>query len=84
MKTVSVDELKKNLSALLDEAAAGTPILITRHRRPVATLSAADMHHVHIGARFGRGPLKPLLRAATQGKYLEVLGEDRRGSSGRD
>ena len=83
MKTVSVDELKRNLSSLLDEAAAGARILITKHRRPIATLSAADMHHVSIGARFGRGPLKPLLRAPTQGKYLEVLAEDRRGPSGR-
>ena len=84
MKTVSVDELKRNLSALLDEAAAGARILITRHRRPVAALCAADTQHVNIGPRFGRGPLKPLLRAPTQGKYLEVLAEDRRGASGRD
>ena len=58
-------------------------ILITKHRRPIATLSAADMEHVHVGPRFGRGTLKPLLRAPTQGKYLEVLEDDRRPSAGR-
>ena len=84
MKTVSIDELKRNLSAFIDEAAAGARILITKPRRPVASLSAADMEHVHIGARFGRGALKPVLRAPTQGKYLEVLEDDRRPASGRD
>jgi prevent-host-death family protein len=83
VKTVPVDELKRNLSGLLDEAAAGARILITKHRRPVAVLSPADMQHVHIGGRFGRGLLKPLLRAPTQGKYLDVLAEDRRGEHGR-
>lgn len=81
MKTVSIYELKRNLSSFVDQAAAGARILITRHRRPVASLSAADMEHVHIGARFGRGTLKPLLRAPTQGKYLEVLEHDRRPPS---
>lgn len=84
MKTVSIDELKRNLSALVSEAEAGARILITKHRRPVATLSAAGLEHVHIGARFGRGGLKPLLRAPTHGKYLEVLAEDRRAPKGRD
>jgi len=53
------------------------------NRRPIATLSAADMEHVHVGPRFGRGTLKPLLRAPTQGKYLEVLEDDRRPAAGR-
>jgi prevent-host-death family protein len=83
MKTVSIDELKRNLSSFVDQAAAGVRILITKHRRPVASLSAADMEHVHRGARFGRGALKPLLRAPTQGQYLRVLDEDRRPPSGR-
>jgi prevent-host-death family protein len=76
MKTVSIDELKRHLSAFIDEAAAGTRILITKHRRPVASLAAADMEHVHRGTRFGRGTLKPLLRAPTHGKYLEVLARE--------
>jgi len=78
VKTVSIDELKRNLSSLVGEAAAGTRILITKHRRPLATLSSAETEHVHIGARFGRGALKPLLRAPTQGRYLDVLDDDRR------
>jgi prevent-host-death family protein len=80
---VSIEELKRNLSSFIDQAAAGARILITKHRRPVASLSAADMEHVQIGTRFGRGALKPLLRAPTHGKYLRVLEDDRRPPSGR-
>lgn len=83
MKTVSIDELKRNLATFVDEAAAGARILITKHRRPVAFLSAADMEHVQIGGRFGRGALKPLFRSATQGRYLEVLANDRRPPHGQ-
>jgi prevent-host-death family protein len=83
VKTVSIDELKRNLSAFIDAAAAGSRILITKHRRPVASLSAANMEHVQIGGRFGRGALKPLFRSATQGEYLEVLTNDRRPRDGQ-
>lgn len=79
MKTVSIDELKRNLSAFVDQAAAGERIVITKHRRPVASLAPADVEHVHVGKRFGRATLKPLFRAAaTKGAYLDVLRADRR------
>ena len=84
MKTVSIDELKRNLASLIDQASAGVRIVITKHRRPVASLSAADMEHVHRGARFGRGTLKPLLRAPTHGKYLRALKDDRDSPSTLD
>lgn len=83
MITVSIDELKRNLSSFIDQASAGARILITKHRRPVASLSAADMEHVHVGAQFGQGTLKALLRAPTQGQYLEALANDRRPMTGR-
>lgn len=83
MKTVSIDELKRNLSALLAEVAEGEHILITRHRRPVALLTRADLEHVHVGSRAGRGALRPLLRSATKGAYLDVLADDRRTPAGR-
>jgi prevent-host-death family protein len=82
MKTVSIDELKRNLASLVAAAAGGERILITRHRRPVASLSRADLEHVHVGALVGRASLKPLLRAASRGAYLEVLVEDRRPPGG--
>jgi prevent-host-death family protein len=82
MKTVSIDELKRNLASLVAAAAGGERILITRHRRPVASLSRADLEHAHVGALAGRASLKPLLRAATRGAYLEVLVDDRRPPGG--
>lgn len=79
MNLVSIDELKRNLSSLVDRAAAGARILITKHRRPVAWLGPAGAEHLRIGARSGKVALKPLLRAPTRGHYLDVLVQDRRG-----
>ena len=41
MVTVSVAQAKARLSALLDKVEAGEQVVITRHGRPVANLSAA-------------------------------------------
>ena len=78
MKTVSIQELKAQLSALVAEAAEGSPILITRHKRAVARLVPAELH-LHIGRRSHSSRLKALFRNATKGRYLEVLADDRRG-----
>jgi len=83
MRTVSIDELKRNLSALLAAVGSGEHIVITRHRRPVASLTRPDLEHVHVGSRAGRGALRPLLKSATKGSYLEVLADDRRSRAGR-
>jgi prevent-host-death family protein len=84
MRTASIDELKRNLSAFVAAAAGGERILITRHGRPVASLTRADLEHVHVGAAAGRATLRPLFKAATRGAYLDVLAEDRRTPPGRD
>lgn len=78
MKTVSMQELKRDLSALVREAERGERILVVRHGKPAAALTAAGSEHTHVGPRFGRGSLRPLLRNATRGRYLAVLLEDRR------
>jgi prevent-host-death family protein len=78
MKTVTIDELKRNLSACIDEAAAGERFVITKHRRPVASLTAAGTEDLRIGSRFGRARLKPALKDPTRGQSLAVLLEDRR------
>ena len=83
MKTVSIDQLKRNLSAFIAEAAGGEHIVITRHRRPIASLTRADLEHVHVGSHAGRGALRPLLKSATKGAYLDVLADDRRTRAGR-
>jgi prevent-host-death family protein len=78
-----MDELKRKLSAFVADAAGGERIVITRHGRPVASLTRADLEHVHVGARAGRATLRPLLKSATKGAYLAVLADDRRTAPGR-
>jgi antitoxin (DNA-binding transcriptional repressor) of toxin-antitoxin stability system len=78
MKTVSIDELKRRLSWFIGQAAAGERFIVTRHRKPVASIAAAGTEHLRIGSRFGRARLKPALKGPTKGQYLTVLFEDRR------
>ena len=80
MKTVSIEDLKRQLSGLLAAAAGGEHIVVTRHKRPVATISAADGEHVRVGSAYGRASLRPALEAGSRGKYLGVLAEDRAGT----
>lgn len=77
MKQVSIQDLKRHLSALVEAAAEGERIVVTRHERPVATLGPAQAAHVHVGDRFGSGDLGPFLKAPTRGGYLAALREDR-------
>ncbi|MEK6608084.1 MAG: type II toxin-antitoxin system prevent-host-death family antitoxin [Myxococcota bacterium] len=83
MKRVSVYELKRSLSSYAREAAEGEPILVTRHGRPLVWLRSADQEHVHVGRLFGRASLRPALKRASRGRYLEVLLDDRRGREKR-
>ncbi len=71
-------ELKQRLSALVGEASSGNRVLITKHGRPVAALSAATEDHVHVGKAIGNLALKPLFHRETDGRYLEALATDRR------
>jgi antitoxin (DNA-binding transcriptional repressor) of toxin-antitoxin stability system len=77
MKEVSIQDLKATLSAAIAEAEAGSTIVVTRHREPVAQLGPARPPHVHRGERVGTGQIKPALRRGTKGRYLAVLMEDR-------
>ncbi len=43
MKTVGVDEAKTHLARLLDEVEQGECITITRHGKPIARLSPAEL-----------------------------------------
>jgi prevent-host-death family protein len=80
MKRVSIQDLKAQLSGVVAEAESGHTIVITRHAEPVALLGPARQHLVHRGTRVGAGRIEPALTRATNGRYLDVLLEDR----GRD
>lgn len=74
-------ELRRCLSAILAEAASGADVLILKYNRPWVRLTRAGNGHLRVGAQFGRGSLRPLFRNATNGRYLEVLLDDRGGGS---
>jgi prevent-host-death family protein len=77
MKKVSIQDLKARLSAAVAEAESGQTILITRHNEPVAQLGPATVHHVHRGEHVGKGRLRSVVKNATNGRYLDVLKDDR-------
>jgi prevent-host-death family protein len=77
MKKVSIHDLKATLSATVAEAESGDTIIITRHNAPVAQLSPARTASVHYGKNVGRGRVSAALKRGTNGRYLEVLLEDR-------
>lgn len=79
MKTISIQDLKQQLSAVISAAEAGERFVITRHKKPVAELGSTDFGLLHVGARFGTGRLSAVLEGPTGGRYLEVLRDDRAG-----
>jgi antitoxin (DNA-binding transcriptional repressor) of toxin-antitoxin stability system len=79
MKKVTMYDLKQDLAAAVAEAQSGTDILITRHSKAVARLTRPEIEHVHRGSRFGNADLRPVVRAKTGGRYLQLLEEDRLG-----
>jgi prevent-host-death family protein len=81
MRQVTIQELRRHLSALIAEVAAGTRILVTKHEKAIACLLPAEDEHVHWGRRFHKGSLEPLLSKGTGGRYLEILADDRRGGA---
>ncbi len=79
MKRISIQNLKAGLSAAIAEAESGETVLITRHNRAVAQLTSATVVQTHGGAEGATVALRPLLRRATKGRYLELLLDDRSG-----
>jgi prevent-host-death family protein len=77
MKSISIQDLKRQLSEMVSAAEAGERFVITRHKRPVAELGPTDFGCLHVGSEFGAGSLSKLLDAPTGGRYLEVLADDR-------
>jgi prevent-host-death family protein len=80
MKTVSIQELKRNLSGYIEQAASGESILVTRHRRTVAKLSPAELPHVRVGSKFGQLDLRPALSKPLPPAAWKLIEDDREES----
>jgi prevent-host-death family protein len=79
MKRMSIQDLKAQLSSAIAEAESGGTIVITRHNRPVAQLTAASQPHVHVAGDASFRALVPAIKRGTKGRYLAVLRDDRDG-----
>jgi prevent-host-death family protein len=79
MKSVSLKDLKQNLSQYAEEAAQGASIQVTKYNRPFVLLVGARSPSLHIGLRAGTGFLQTVGKKATEGKFLKTLLEDREG-----
>jgi len=80
MKSVSINDLKRNLSGYLEEAVRGEPIVITRHRRPWAKVSAAEPTHVWVGSHVGQIELGQVLATPLPESARRLLEDDREES----
>jgi prevent-host-death family protein len=77
MKSISIQDLKQQLSEVVSAAEAGDRFVITRHKKPVAELGSTDFGLLHVGSQFGTGRLSTVLDGPTAGRYLDVLRDDR-------
>ena len=78
MKTISIQDLKNSLSAVIDDAASGETVIITKHGQPVARLEPVDGRYLTVGRRFGPSALKPLLKLGRDPRLLAELYKDRK------
>ena len=78
MEIVPIHVLKQQLARVISAAESGETLLITRHKRVVARIVPPEPH-VHVGRLVGKSSLRPLLKNATRGRYLDVIADDRRG-----
>ena len=76
MKSVNIAEAKTHLSALVEQAASGEPVRITRRGKPVAQITSIQ------------SPRKPIdiaaLRALTRGNGIQGTGAGELVRSMRD
>ena len=77
MKKITIQDLKQRLSEIIFAAEAGERFVITRHKKPVAELGSTNFGHLHFGVQSGTGGLSTVLDGPTDGRYLEVLRNDR-------
>lgn len=80
MTSVTIQELKQAMAAVLKRVGLGEWITVLKHGKPVARLGPPAEPGLHVGSRFGTAArITPFGRRLTRGAYLAVLADDRRG-----
>jgi antitoxin (DNA-binding transcriptional repressor) of toxin-antitoxin stability system len=76
MNLVPLGDLKRHLARWTEKAARGEVVHITKFNRPYVVLAPERDAAVHWGRKLGE-PLRAIARAASRGKFLEFLLDDR-------
>lgn len=80
MKKISLNELKIALSEYAEDAAQGEIVEVTKYNRPYIRLVGAMNEAMTVGARFGQGELRAVLKKSVPlSKILRTIEDDRDG-----
>mgnify|MGYP005854777237 CR=1 FL=1 len=77
MQTINVRETREKLSHLLDAVAAGEDIVILRHGKPAARLTAALPEKIQFPNRSGLRTSLPACRESSAQAVRELRDEER-------
>ncbi|MBI2336935.1 MAG: hypothetical protein HYU97_09285 [Deltaproteobacteria bacterium] len=78
MNTVTLKDLKEDLSSWAEKAAKGEIIHVTKYNRPYIVLAPSNPKGLHVGSRVGKGRFVTVVKRRGVGKLaLKALQEDR-------
>ena len=79
MRRVSLADARAHLSELVEQAAAGNPVCITRRGKPVAQIIAADVprKRIDVAALRAMTDAMPVQQKSTRDFIRRVRAEDR-------
>ena len=79
MKTVNLADARAHLSELIERAASGDPVCITRRGKPVARITAVETprKRVDVAALRAMTDAMPLQRESARGLVRRMRDEDR-------
>jgi len=80
MTSITIQELKQAMAAVLKRVGLGEWITVLRHGKPVARLGPPAEPGLHVGSRYDTGyRITAAGRRLTRGAWLAVLADDRGG-----
>ena len=77
MSSVTLKDLKEDLSSWAQRAAKGETIHVTKYNRPYIVLGPSNPKGLHVGSRVGKGHFVAVVKGGLRGLALKALQEDR-------